>query len=193
MAKNSRNHSNSLDIPTLLSRCVRRYSAHSRPLMMGKSGISRCSKPARLALTSTGDMSNANESYFMIGSRDLEKRIRFEERLSFAYAGWHILHVTKSGVIGDQRKGFSFLPRLVKGSAIHFDIRTFGAAGRFRRLSLPPRLPETPVMRTGGIKTEYLTKLGPAPPGACVASLSRRSAAKGPGFSSKQVSTDHGV
>jgi len=75
MAKNSRNHSNSLDIPTQLSRRLRRYSAHSQPLMMGKSGTSRCSKPATLALTSTGDMSVESESYFMIGSRYLEKRI----------------------------------------------------------------------------------------------------------------------
>jgi hypothetical protein len=78
VAKNSRNHSDSLGIPTQLSRRLRRYSAHSQPLMMGKSGISRCSKPERLALTSTGGMSVESESYFMIGSRDLEKRIRFE-------------------------------------------------------------------------------------------------------------------
>ncbi len=79
MAKNSRNHSISLDIPTQLSRRLRRFSDRSQPLMMGKSGTSRqCSKPARLAPTSTGDMSVESESYFMIGSRDLEKRIRFE-------------------------------------------------------------------------------------------------------------------
>jgi hypothetical protein len=78
VAKNSRNHSNSLDIPTQLSRRARRFSAYSQPLMMGKSGTSRCSEAARLALTSTRDMSVESESYFMIGSRDLERRIRFE-------------------------------------------------------------------------------------------------------------------
>ena len=79
MAKNRRNHSKSLDIPTQLSRRLRRFSARSQALMMGKSGTSRqCYQPARLAPTSTGDMSVESESYFMIGSRDLEKRIRFE-------------------------------------------------------------------------------------------------------------------
>jgi hypothetical protein len=79
VAKDRRNHSNSLDIPTQLSRRLRRFSGRSQPLMIGKSGTSRqCSKPARLAPTSTGDMSVESESYFMIGSRDLEKRIRFE-------------------------------------------------------------------------------------------------------------------
>ena len=79
MAKNSRNHSNSLDIPTQLSRRLRRSSDRSQPLMMGKSGTSwQCSKPATLAPTSTGDMSVESESYFMIGSHDLEKHIRFE-------------------------------------------------------------------------------------------------------------------
>jgi hypothetical protein len=79
VAKNRRNHSNSLDIPTQLSRRLRRFCDRSQSLMMGKNGTSRrCSKPARLAPTSTGDMSVENESYFMIGSRDLEKRIRFE-------------------------------------------------------------------------------------------------------------------
>jgi hypothetical protein len=78
VAKNSRNHSNGLDIPTQLSRRLRRFSARSQPLMMGKSGSPHCSKPARLAPASTGDMSAESESYFMIGSRDLEKRIRFE-------------------------------------------------------------------------------------------------------------------
>ena len=79
MAKNSKNHSKSLDIPTQLSRRLRRFSHHPQPLMVVKSGTSRqCSKPARLALTSTGDMSVESESYFMLGSRDLERRIRFE-------------------------------------------------------------------------------------------------------------------
>ncbi len=80
MAKNSRNHSNSLDIPTQLSRRLRRFAHRSQPLMMGKSGGAsrQCSKPARLAPTSTRDMSVESESYFMIGSRDLEQRIRFE-------------------------------------------------------------------------------------------------------------------
>ena len=79
MRKNSRNHSNSLDIPTQLSRRLKRFSDRSQPLMMGKSGTSRqCYKPARLAPTSTRDISAESESYFMIGSRDLEQRIRFE-------------------------------------------------------------------------------------------------------------------
>ena len=79
MAKNSRNHSKSLDIPTQLSRRLRWFSDRAQPLMVVKSGASRqCSKRARLALTSTGDMSFESESYFVIGSRDLEKRIRFE-------------------------------------------------------------------------------------------------------------------
>jgi hypothetical protein len=76
VAKNSRNHSNSLDIPTQLSRRLRRFSGRSQPLMIGKSGTSRqCSKRARLAPTSTGDMSVESESSLMIGSRDLEQRI----------------------------------------------------------------------------------------------------------------------
>jgi hypothetical protein len=79
VANNSKNHSNSLDIPAQLSRRLRRFPGRSQPLVMGKSGTSRqCSKPARLAPTSTGDMGMESESYFMIGSRDLEKRIRFE-------------------------------------------------------------------------------------------------------------------
>ena len=79
MAKNSRNHSKSLDIPTQLSRRLRRFSDRTQQQMKGKSGTSRqCSKPAGPAPTSTGDMSVERESYFMIGSRDLEKRIRFE-------------------------------------------------------------------------------------------------------------------
>ncbi|MCU1342072.1 MAG: hypothetical protein JWN92_1495 [Candidatus Acidoferrum typicum] len=79
MAKIRRNHSNSLDIPTQLSRRLRRFYGRSQPTMTGESGTSRkCSKPARLAPTSTGDMSVEDESYCMIGSRDLEKRIRFE-------------------------------------------------------------------------------------------------------------------
>ena len=79
MAKNSRNHSNSLDIPTQLRRRLRRFSDRSQPPRVGKSGTSgQCSKPARLAPTSTGDMSVESESYLMIGSRDLEKRISFE-------------------------------------------------------------------------------------------------------------------
>jgi len=79
VSKKSRNHSISLDIPTQLSRRLRRFSDRSHPLMMGKGGTSRQrSKPARLAPTSTGDMSVESESYFMIGSRDLEKRVRLE-------------------------------------------------------------------------------------------------------------------
>jgi hypothetical protein len=77
--KNSRNRSNGLDIPTQLSRRLRRFPDRSQPLMIGKSGTSRqCYKPARLAPTSTRDVSVESESYFMIGSRDLEQRIRFE-------------------------------------------------------------------------------------------------------------------
>ena len=79
MRKNNRNHSNSLDIPTQLSRRLKRFSQRFQRLMMGKSGTSRqCYKPARLAPTSTRDISAESESYFMIGSRDLEQRIRFE-------------------------------------------------------------------------------------------------------------------
>jgi len=79
VAKNSRNHSNSLDSPTRVSRRLRRFSDRSQPLMMGKSGISRQRyQPARLAPTSTRDMSVESESSLMIGSRDLEQRIRFE-------------------------------------------------------------------------------------------------------------------
>jgi hypothetical protein len=75
VAKKTRNHSNSLDIPTQLNRRLRRFADRYQPLMMGKSGS--CSKAARLA-ASPGDMSVETESYFMIGSRDLEKRVRFE-------------------------------------------------------------------------------------------------------------------
>ena len=41
MRKNSRNHSNSLDIPTQLSRRLKRFPDRSQLLMMGKSGTSR--------------------------------------------------------------------------------------------------------------------------------------------------------
>jgi hypothetical protein len=76
VATNNRNHSFSLDIPTQLSRRLRRFSDRSHPLMMGKSGTSRqCYKPATLAPTSTRDMSVGSESYLMMGSRDLEQRI----------------------------------------------------------------------------------------------------------------------
>ena len=79
MAKNRKSHSKILDIPTQLSRRLRRFSHHSQPLMVGKSGTApQSSKPARPTLTSTGDMSVESEPYFMIGSRDLERRIRFE-------------------------------------------------------------------------------------------------------------------
>jgi len=79
VAKNSRNHFNSLDIPTQLSRRLRRFSDHSQPLMMGKSWTSRqFYKPARLAPASTRDMIVESESSLMIGSRDLAQRIRFE-------------------------------------------------------------------------------------------------------------------
>jgi hypothetical protein len=78
VAKNDRNHSNCLDIPTQLSRRLRRFSDRGQQLTVGKSETSRrCSKPARQAPTSTRDMSES-ESCVMIGSRYLEQRIRFE-------------------------------------------------------------------------------------------------------------------
>jgi hypothetical protein len=78
VAKNNRNHSFSLDIPTQLSRRLRRSSDRFQPLIVGKSGTSRqCYKPTRLAPTSTRDIGET-ESCVMIGSRDLEQRIRFE-------------------------------------------------------------------------------------------------------------------
>jgi hypothetical protein len=76
VAKKSRNHSSSLDIPTQLSRRLRRFGDRYQLLMMGKSGS--CSKSARLVPTSTGEIASETESYLMIGSRDLEKRVRFE-------------------------------------------------------------------------------------------------------------------
>ena len=79
MGKNSRNHSKSLPIPGQLSRRLKRFPDRQQPLMALNSGASRqCSKRARPSLTPTGDMSVESESYFMLGSRDLEKRIRFE-------------------------------------------------------------------------------------------------------------------
>jgi len=80
VAKNNRNHSNSLDIPAQLRRRLRRFSDRDRgqQLTVEKSETSRrCSMPARQAPTSTRDMSET-ESCVMIGSRDLEQRIRFE-------------------------------------------------------------------------------------------------------------------
>jgi hypothetical protein len=77
--KNSRNHSNSLDIPTQLSRRLRRFPDRSQPLTTGKiRTLRQCYKPAGLVPPSTRDISVESESYFMIGSRDLEQRIRFE-------------------------------------------------------------------------------------------------------------------
>jgi hypothetical protein len=79
VAKNSRKHSKSLDIPGQLSRRLRRFPDRPQSLIVTKSGASRQrSKRVRLSLTSLGDMSAESESYFMLGSRDLEKRIRFE-------------------------------------------------------------------------------------------------------------------
>ncbi len=79
VAKNSKKHSNILDIPAQLSRRLRRFSDRSKPVMAEKSEISRqCSKPASLAPTSTSNMRVESESYFMIDSRELEQRIRFE-------------------------------------------------------------------------------------------------------------------
>jgi hypothetical protein len=79
MPKKRRNHSSCLDIPTQLSRRLRRFSNRSRPLKMGKSGtLPQSYIPAELAPKSTRDMSVESESYLMIGSHDLERRLRFE-------------------------------------------------------------------------------------------------------------------
>jgi hypothetical protein len=78
VAKNNRTHHNSLDIPTQLSRRLRRFSDRGQQLTVGKSETSRrCSKAARRAPLSTRDM-NESESCVMVGLRDLEQRIRFE-------------------------------------------------------------------------------------------------------------------
>jgi hypothetical protein len=77
--RNNRNRSNSLDIPTQLSRRLRRFPDRSQPLRMGKIGASRqCHKSAGLTPTSTRDISVEREPYFMTGSGDLEQRIRLE-------------------------------------------------------------------------------------------------------------------
>jgi hypothetical protein len=76
--RNNKNRSNSLDIPTQLSRRLRRFPDRSQPLM-GKIGASRqCHKSAGLTPTSTRDISVESEPYFMTGSGDLEQRIRLE-------------------------------------------------------------------------------------------------------------------
>ena len=73
VAKSSKKHSLTLDIPTQLSRRLRRFSNRSHPVMAEKSEISRqCSKPASLAPTSTSNMRIGSESYFTIDSRELE-------------------------------------------------------------------------------------------------------------------------
>jgi hypothetical protein len=78
VAKNNRNHSDSLDIPTQLRRRLTRFSDRGQQPAAGKSeALRRCSMPARRAPTSTRDLSET-ESCVMIGSRDLEQRIRFE-------------------------------------------------------------------------------------------------------------------
>jgi hypothetical protein len=59
VAKNKRNHSSSVDIPTQLRRRLRRFP-DGQQLTVGKSDMSE------------------SESWVMIGSRDLEQRIRFE-------------------------------------------------------------------------------------------------------------------
>jgi len=59
VAKNNRNHSSSVDIPTQLRRRLRRFPDRQQ-LAVGKSDMSE------------------SESCVMIGSRDLEQRIRFE-------------------------------------------------------------------------------------------------------------------
>src|SRR5438477_319664 len=72
--------------------------------MMGKGGTSRqCSKPASLAPTSTRDMSVESESYFMIGSRDLEQRLRFESACRSLTSAGTFFHLNKSSVKADQR------------------------------------------------------------------------------------------
>jgi hypothetical protein len=77
VAKNSRNHSKSSGIPAQLSRRLRRFSDHFQPLIVVKSGASRqCSK--RASCLTSGDLSVEGESYLVIGSRDLEKRLRLE-------------------------------------------------------------------------------------------------------------------
>ncbi len=78
MAKNNRNHHNSLDIPAQLRSRLRRFSGRGQQPTAGKSETSRrCSNPARGAPPSTRDMSES-ESCVMIGLRDLEQRIRLE-------------------------------------------------------------------------------------------------------------------
>jgi hypothetical protein len=59
VAKNNRNQSSSLDIPTQLRRRLRRFPDRQQ-LTVGKNDMSE------------------SESCVMIGSRDLEQRIRFE-------------------------------------------------------------------------------------------------------------------
>ena len=59
MAKNNRNHSSSVDIPTQRRRRLRKFPDRQQ-LTVGKSDMSE------------------SESCVMIGSRDLEQRIRFE-------------------------------------------------------------------------------------------------------------------
>ena len=87
MAKNNRNRSNSLDIPTQLRRRLRRFSNRGQQLTVGKSETSqRCSKPARQVPTWTRNMSET-ESCVMIGSRDLEQRIRFESACRWLTSG----------------------------------------------------------------------------------------------------------
>ena len=71
MAKNNRNPSNSLDIPTQLRRRLKRFPDRDQQLTVGKSETSqRCAKPARQVPTWTRDISET-ESCVMIGSRDL--------------------------------------------------------------------------------------------------------------------------
>jgi len=59
VAKNKRNHSSGVDIPTQLHRRLRRF-------------------PDRQQLTVVKSDMSESESYVMIGSHDLEQRIRFE-------------------------------------------------------------------------------------------------------------------
>jgi len=78
VAKSKRNPSNSLSIPTQLSRRLRRYSDRSQQLV-GKSGIlEQYSMPARLQPISTRGIIANSEPYFKAGLRDLQQRISLE-------------------------------------------------------------------------------------------------------------------
>jgi hypothetical protein len=87
VAKNNRNRSISLDVPTQLRRRLRRFSDRAQQLTVVESETSqRCSKPARQVPTWTRDMSET-EPCVMIGWRDLEQRIRFESACRWLTSG----------------------------------------------------------------------------------------------------------